>query len=96
MVLANKDMNKTIVMLQEKLNKCIETQDYISIHGFINGVTVRNSAILEEFVVDNNKICLTCGWFQIDIDDIVLDIQYIEGNSVHIELENGKLDIDFE
>jgi len=95
-VLANKDMNKLIVVLQRKLNNCIETQNYISIHGFINGVIIRNSAILDEYVIDKNKICLTCGWFQIDIDNIVLDIQYIEENSVHIELENGELDIDFE
>jgi hypothetical protein len=95
-VLAKKDMNKLIVVLQEKFNNCIETQNYISIHGFINGVTIRNSAILEEYVVDKNKICLTCGWFQIDIDNIVQDIEYIEENSVHIDLKNGELDIDFE
>lgn len=95
-MLAKKDMNELIVVLQEKFNNCIETQNYISIHGFINGVTIRNSAILEEFVFDNNKICLTCGWFQIDIDNVVLDIDYIEEDSVHIKLENGELDIDFE
>ena len=47
-------------------------------------------------MVDKNKICLICGWFEINIDNIILDIQYIEDDSVHIELENGEFDIDFE
>lgn len=95
-LVANKDINNAIIMLKEKLNECIETQEHISIHGFINGLTVRNSTSLEEFLIDDNKICLTCGWFQINIDTIVLDVQYIDDDYVHIELENGELDIDFD
>lgn len=95
MVSNKENITKEITMLEELLTKCTEEETTIGIHGTIDGVTFRNTLVLEEFSVDQDEIYLIFGWFEIKIDSIVNNISFLEDeNSVHISFSNGELYMD--
>lgn len=95
MVLIKENITKAMTMLGDLLMNCMEKETVVRVHGNINGVTIRNSATLDEFDIDYDGLYLVLGWFELDINKELLDICYDKDtNSVHIEFENGELDLD--
>lgn len=95
MVLIKENITKAMTMLGDLLMNCMEKETVVRVHGNINGVTIRNSATLDEFDIDYDGLYLVLGWFEINVDKELLSISHDEDtNSVHIEFENGELDLD--
>lgn len=95
MVLIKENITKAMTMLEDLLMNCMEKETIIRVHGNIDGVTIRYSATLDEFDIDCDGLYLVLGWFEINVDKELLNISHDEDtNSVHIEFENGELDLD--
>lgn len=95
MALVNKNTETAIAMLEEKLEKCVSEETEISMHVITNGSTISNSGKVEEFDLTKDCLYLVCGWFYLEIKDIV-DIQYVDDNLVDIFYSDGELDLDLE
>lgn len=96
MVLVKENITETITMLDNLLMNCIETETVIRIHGNVNGFTVRYSSVLDEFRIEHDELYLVCGWFEVDIRENIVEVEYDEENSIHIVFERGELYIDLE
>lgn len=97
MVLVDENIKNAITMLNEKLTMCIEEEKDISIHAQVNGISIRNAAVIEEFEISERKVSLVGGWFELFIEGIIKNILYIdEENEADIIFETGELIISFE
>ena len=96
MVLIDKNITKSITILENLLENSIEKEKTVCIHGNFKEFIIRYTSVLDEFFINHEELCLVCGWFEIDIKKIITDIIYNEDeNSVHITFSEGELYIDF-
>lgn len=97
MVLVKENIKEAITMLENLLMNCVENETVVCIHGNVNDFTVRYSSILNEFQIEQDEFCLTCGWFELDVRKNITEISYDEEwGSVHIVFEEGELYLDIE
>ena len=97
MVLIEKNIKEAETMLENLLMKCVEEELNICIHGKVKGFTIRYSSVLDEFFVNHEQLYLVCAWFELNIKDEIMNIDYDEEDgSVHITFSEGELYIDME
>ena len=97
MVLIEENITKAATMLENLLMNCVENETVVCIHGNIREFIVRYSSAIDEFYIDNEKLCLVCGWFEMDINKNIIEINYSEEDkSVHIVFSDGELYLDFD
>lgn len=96
MVLVNENLNTAITMLDELLTDCIYEGTNININGNVNNFIVRNTVQIEEYSFEPDEFYLVGGWFELDIKENILEIDYNKDeNSVHIVFACGELYLDF-
>lgn len=97
MVLIEKNITKAMTMLENLLMDCLEKETVVRIHGNVYGYNVRYSSMLSEFNIDDDELCIVCGWFELIVPDKIIEFSYDEtDNSVHIIFTKGELYIDFD
>lgn len=95
MKLVHEKIENTINMVRNKLN-CHDANHEIAIHYMHNKSTTRCSGCIEEFDIQHDNFYIVIGWFQLEIRDVMLDIQYVENTTIHIIYSDGELYLDLD
>ena len=75
------NLKETINKALQKITEYIEMEEDVCIHFHSENKTIRNSAIIEDFTLDEKGFYLIAGWFQMNIESDLLSIEYIERNN---------------
>lgn len=95
MVLIKENITEAATMLENLLMNCVENENIVNIHANINGSTIRYSSTIEEFSIEEDEFYIVCGWFELDIQKNITQINYNkEENSVHILYPGGEIYLD--
>lgn len=90
MEVINKDIKQCIALLSDKIVKYLGGDKNVDVHIHINDMIIRNSITLDEFEISESKIHILAGWFHLDIQNTITNIEYVDfENSVYIEFDNG-------
>ena len=94
MSLVVKDRNEISVLI-EKLNNCMNCNQFVNIHMCVGNVIVRNSIIPDEIIVEEESIIINSKSFSLCIDSLE-NIEYEEElESFCLYVSNGEIYFDF-
>ena len=94
MSLVIKDRNE-ISLLIEKLNNCMNCNQFVNIHINVGNVIVRNSIIPEEVIIEEESITINSKSFSLCIDNLE-NIEYEEEfESFCLYVSNDEIYFDF-
>lgn len=81
MLLINENLKETIGKAEQVIGEYIGMEEFVCFHLHSNNKTIRNSAVIEDFTLDEKGFYLIAGWFQMNIESDLLSIEYIERNN---------------
>ncbi|WP_346961361.1 hypothetical protein [Clostridium sp.] len=86
-----------VKQLNVQLTNCMNNELFVTIHMNKDGVEMRNCIIPEDVYITQQEIHIESGLFQINIDNDINEIKFIEiENSYHIKgYNNLDLNLDF-
>ena len=95
MELVQNNMMEIIAVSQNLLINCVNNETPIGIHIHEKDSLIRNSMIVREFSLKINELYVAGDWFELSVDEVIIDIQYIEeDDSIYILFKDKEIYLD--